>query len=85
VVLGWTRYFLTEETFTANQLSLPGWRRWLPLLRVAPNIRDELARRVVPGYQDRLDARKRRERSAWLQGHGGGRKGRFGQVESLTR
>jgi hypothetical protein len=84
-VLGWTRYFLTEETFTANQLPLPGWRRWLPLLRVAPNMRDELARRVLPGYQNRLDARNRRERSAWLQRHTGARKARFGAVESLAR
>jgi hypothetical protein len=84
-VLGWTRYFLTEETFAANRLPLPGWRRWLPLLRVAPNLRDELARRVLPGYHNRLDARKRQERSAWLERHSGERKARFGQVESLAR
>lgn len=83
-VLGWTRFFLTEETFTANQLPIPGRRRWQPLLRVLPNLRDELARRVLPRYQDRLDARKRRERSAWLEGHSGGRKARFSSVESLA-
>jgi hypothetical protein len=84
-VLGWTRFFLTEETFTANEMPLPGWQRWQPLLRVPPNLRDELARRVLPGYQNRLDARKRRERSAWLQRHSGGRKARFSSVESLAR
>jgi hypothetical protein len=84
-VLGWTRYFLTAQTFTANQMPLPGWRRWAPLLRVVPNLRDELARRVLPGYQNRLDARQRRERPAWLHEHGGGRKARFSQVESLSR
>jgi hypothetical protein len=84
-VLGWTRYFLIAQTCTANQMPLPGWRRWQPPLRVVPNPRDELARRVLPGYQNRLDARQRRERPAWLHEHGGGRKARFSQVESLSR
>jgi hypothetical protein len=54
IVLGWTRYFLTAQTFTANQMPLPGWRRWQPLPRVVPNLRDELARRVLPGHHNRL-------------------------------
>jgi hypothetical protein len=84
-VLGWTRFFLTEETFTVNQLPLPGWRRWLPLLRWPANLRDELGRRLIPGYADRLDQRKRRERTAWLNRHTGGAPARFTPVDALSR
>jgi hypothetical protein len=84
-VLGWTRFFLTEETFTVNQLPLPGWRRWLPLLRWPANLRDELGRRLIPGYADRLDRHKRRERTAWLNRHTGGAPARFTPVDALSR
>jgi hypothetical protein len=85
-MLGWTRFFLTEETFTANQLPTPApWQRWLPLLRLPGNLRDELGRRLVPGYAARLDERKRRERSAWLDRHSEGRNARFTPVEKLAR
>ena len=86
LILGWTRFFLTEETFTANQLTPPpAWRRWQPLTKLAPNLRDELARRLVPGYTQRLDQRKRTQRDAWLNQHTAGRKARFSPVETLAR
>jgi hypothetical protein len=43
------------------------------------------ARRVVPGYQHRLDARKRRDRAAWLREHGVGAVARFAPLKSLAR
>ncbi|AHH98370.1 hypothetical protein [Kutzneria albida] len=66
----------TEQTFRAIQLDRPGWRRWLPLTRVLPNLVDEAARRLLPGYGDRLDARQRRRRAAWLELHTVGRPAR---------
>ena len=84
-VLGWTRFFLTDDTFTANQLPAPGWRRWLPLTRLVPNLLGEIGRRVLPGYADRLDARQRQSRAAWLQQHAAGRAARFAPVETLSR
>jgi hypothetical protein len=86
LVLDWTRFFLTEETFTVNELPLPpSWRRLLPLTRLAPNLRDELGRRFLPGYAQRLDQRKRAHRAAWLEQHTSGRKARFSPVETLAR
>jgi hypothetical protein len=85
-VLGWTRFFLTEETFTANQLPTPApWQRWLPLIRLPGNLRDELGRRLLPAYANRLDRRKRRERTVWLERHSAGRNTRFAQVDKLAR
>src|SRR5438270_6642859 len=85
-VLGWTRFFLTEETFTANRLPAPApWQRWLPLLRLPGNLRDELGRRLVPGYAVRLDERKRRERRTWLDRHVGASTARFTPVDKLAR
>jgi len=86
LVLDWTRFFLTEGTFTANELTAPpAWRRWRPLTRLAPNLRDELGRRLLPGYAARVDERKRAHRSAWLEQHTAGRKARFSPVETLAR
>jgi hypothetical protein len=84
-VLGWTRFFLDEDTFTANQLPTPGWRRWLPLTRLVPNLLTEIGRRVLPGYADRLDDRQRQRRTAWLEQHSAGRPARFTPVEALSR
>jgi mpaB/rubber oxygenase-like protein len=86
LVLDWTRFFLTEETFTANELvPPPAWRRWRPLARLVPNLRDELGRRLLPGYARRVDQRKRAHRAAWLERHTAGRKARFSPVETLAR
>jgi hypothetical protein len=86
LVLDWTRFFLTEETFTVNELPLPpSWRRLRPLARLVPNLRDELGRRYLPGYAERLDRRKRAHRAAWLEQHTAGRKARFSPVETLAR
>ncbi|WP_280236115.1 oxygenase MpaB family protein [Nocardia cyriacigeorgica] len=84
-VLGWTRFFLNDAVFTANQLPLPGWRRWLPLTRLVPNLVDELCRRALPGYSTWLDARRRRQRASWLNRHTEGRAARFSPVETLAR
>jgi hypothetical protein len=84
-VLGWTRFFLTEETFTANQLPTPApWQRWLPLLRLPGNLRDELGRRMLPAFAGRLDERKRRERRTWLERHSDGGQARFTPVDKLA-
>jgi hypothetical protein len=84
-VLGWTRYFLPAEAFTVNDIPKPGWRRWLPLVHVVPNLVNEVGRRVLPGYADRIDTRQRVRRRAWLDQHMAGRRARFPPVEVLTR
>ncbi|MGW4830261.1 oxygenase MpaB family protein [Amycolatopsis japonica] len=84
-VRGWTRFFLTEATFTANQLATPGLHRWLPLAHVLPNLVNELGRRVIPRYATVLDARQRRRRARWLDRHMTGRPARFTPVEVLSR
>ena len=86
LILGWTRFFLTEETFTANELPVPPtWSRLRPLTRLLPNLRDELGRRLLPGYTARLDQRKRAERAEWLEFHTEGRPARFTPVDTLSR
>jgi hypothetical protein len=85
LIPGWTRFFLSNEVFTANQLPQPGWRRWLPLTRLLPNLRDEICRRWIPGYDQRLDARKRARRTAWLHEHTQGRAAQLKPVEMLSR
>jgi hypothetical protein len=86
LMLDWARFFLTSETFTVNELAEPpAWRRLRPLTRLPGNLRDELARRLLPGYAVRLDHRKRTERAAWLTAHTAGRKARFTPVDTLSR
>jgi hypothetical protein len=86
LLLDWTRFFLTGETFTATELAVPpAWRRLRPLIRLLPNLRDELGRRLLPGYAARLDRRKRTQRAEWLELHTEGRPARFTPVDTLSR
>ncbi len=84
-VLGWTRFFLTDDAFQAHQLPSAGLTRWLPLTLLPRNLSLELAQRVIPGFEDTLDLRRRRERSRWLDEHSGGQHARFTAVDRLSR
>jgi hypothetical protein len=54
IVLGWTRYFLSAQTFTSNQMPYRAGDAGSHYRGVVPNPRDELARRVLPGHHNRL-------------------------------
>jgi hypothetical protein len=85
VVRNWGRFFLSAKTFAVNELPDPGWRRWLPLLDVLPNLATDIGRRILPGYADVIDRRQRARRAAWLESHMSGQPPRFTPVEVLSR
>jgi hypothetical protein len=84
-ILGYTRYFLSQDTFQAHDLPPAGVHRWIPLLYLAPNFAGDVARRVIPGVGKRIDDRQRHKRSAWLERHLAGRTARFSPVDTLAR
>jgi mpaB/rubber oxygenase-like protein len=84
-IRNWGRFFLSAKSFTINELPDPGWRRWIPLLNVGPNLVTDVGRRIVPGYADVIDRRQRARRSAWLESHMSGQPPRFTPVEVLSR
>jgi hypothetical protein len=84
-VRNWGRFFLSAKSFEVNDMPDPGWRRWLPLAHVVPNLANEIGRRILPGYADVMDRRQRARRSAWLESHMAGQPPRFTPVEVLSR
>jgi hypothetical protein len=84
-VRNWGRFFLYAKTFEVNELPDPGWRRWLTLTPLVPNLVNEMGRRILPRCADVIDRRQRARRSTWLESHMAGQPPRFTPVEVLSR
>lgn len=85
VVLGWTQLFLDPGSYRAMQLEPAGLYRWTPLLRLLPNIVDDIRSHLSNGASEHIDARQRRRRRAWLDVHTMNRPAKFAPVEKLSR
>ncbi|MGR8024824.1 oxygenase MpaB family protein [Burkholderia cenocepacia] len=66
-IVGQTLLFVTPETIKVSRLPNPlPWGLLFLLLQFPRNFVQDLLRHRFPQYAERLDARKRRERRAWI-------------------
>jgi hypothetical protein len=83
--LGHARFYLGSNSYRATGLPDPGPWRYLPLVRVIPNLTREGLRRTVPGAAGWIDRRHRRARQNFLDTHLEGGEAKFKPVDKLTR
>lgn len=84
-VLGWSKFFLSGDSYRAHQLPPAGLTRLLPLTLVPRNLAIGLARRAVPRFDDAYDRMQRKRRAQWLHDRSGGEGARFTAVDRLSR
>lgn len=83
--LAYTRLFVSRRSHRRH--GLPGAGPWvlLPLVAAPFVALRELARRTVPGVEELVDRRARRQRARWFARQMGGRAPEYKPVERFTR
>ncbi|MBL9019676.1 MAG: DUF2236 domain-containing protein [Myxococcales bacterium] len=83
--LAYTRLFVSPRSHREHQL--PGAGPWVLLpLAAAPFVAlREVARRTIPGVEELVDRRARRQRARWFARHMGDRTAEYKPVERFTR
>lgn len=83
--LGYTRLFMTRQSYKHNGLPPAGPWVLAPLATAPLVAASEIVRRVVPSLEGVVDRSARARRARWFSRHMGGRAAEYKPVEQFTR